>query len=181
MNKKLSILLVALIVSSFSLTAFADHHSNKNHDRKEYYDHRGPGNHGNKKQKDIKKLEKQREKEYKKNHKHGYNPPMPAPPSHYAPPRTPRPHHSAYRPLPASYDRQFRRMVSYATRGARDISVWQISNDTFIVKYFRGGRYYTQYLYPYSGRYGSRSHISVNWSPNSLWELIPSINLNINL
>lgn len=195
MSKKIYILLVAFILSCGASSALADRHDrdrdrwehsdrkrnpdrrdynrkrdrDRNHDRKDYY----------------KKLEKQREKEYKKRQKdweHRYE--RRNPDRYYAPPRPPRPpkhYHPAYRPLPYSYDRQFREMVRYATRGASNVAVWQIDDDTFIVKYFRGGRYFTQYLYPYTGRYGSRNHISVNWRPNSLWELIPQINLNINL
>ena len=66
------------------------------------------------------------------------------------------------------------KMVRYVTRDARDINVWRINNDTFIVRYFRNGRYYTQKLYPYSGRYGAPIAIGINWSPQSFWMLLNS-------
>ncbi len=72
-------------------------------------------------------------------------------------------------------------MVDYVTRGCHDVNVWQVSSDTFIVKYRRGGRWYTQYLYPYSEMYGNPTLISINWQPLSPWTFIPPIQLNINL
>ena len=52
-------------------------------------------------------------------------------------------------------------MVAYAARGGRDVKVWRVSDDTYVVKYLcRGGRHYTQRLYPYSGRYGSRGVVN---------------------
>ncbi len=72
-------------------------------------------------------------------------------------------------------------MVRYATRGCHDVAVWQVSPDTYLVKYRRGGRWYTQYVYPYAERYGAPTLISVNWQPLSPWTLIPSVQLNINL
>lgn len=86
---------------------------------------------------------------------------------HYAPVPLPPPH--------------LCKMVRYATRGSRDVAVWQISPDTYIVKYRKGNRYYTRRLYPYSNRYGTPNHISVNWVPKSPWTFIPSINVNIDL
>lgn len=77
-------------------------------------------------------------------------------------------------------EKALRRMVRHAARGGRDVDVWQISDDTYIVRYNRGGHYYTQRLYPYSGKYGRVNSISVNWSPESAWSLIPGISLNFN-
>lgn len=79
------------------------------------------------------------------------------------------------------YDRELRKMVAYAARGGRDVHVWRISDDTYLVKYYKGGRFYTQRLYPYSGRYGSRGMVNINWNPLSSWTLLPSININIPL
>lgn len=76
-------------------------------------------------------------------------------------------------------DKQLRRMVAHAARGARDVRVWQIDRDTYIVRYLLGGRYYTQRLYPYTGRYGSRGVVSINWNPLSSWTLLPSINISL--
>lgn len=72
-------------------------------------------------------------------------------------------------------------MVEYVTRGCHDVNVWQIDSETFIVKFRRGGRWYTQYVYPYAQRYGHPTLISVNWQPMTPWTFIPPIQLNINL
>lgn len=72
-------------------------------------------------------------------------------------------------------------MVRYATRGYNDVAVWRVSGDTYLVKYRDGSRYYTRYLYPQTGVYGTPSLISVNWNPGSVWSLIPNVQLNINL
>lgn len=77
------------------------------------------------------------------------------------------------------YDPELLRMIAYAARGGRDIRVWHISDDTFLIKYWLGGRYYTQRLYPGSGRYGARGMVNINWNPLSSWTLLPSININI--
>lgn len=89
----------------------------------------------------------------------------------------PKAHKAHYRrPVP---DRELRRMVAYAARGGRDIRVWRIDENTFIVKYLLGGRYYTQRIYPFSGRYGSRGVVNINWNPLSSWTLLPSINITL--
>ncbi|MDE6335486.1 MAG: hypothetical protein K2L34_02840 [Muribaculaceae bacterium] len=72
-------------------------------------------------------------------------------------------------------------MVNYATRGCQDVAVWQVDPETFLVRYRRGGRWYTRYVYPYAERYGAPTLISVNWQPSAPWTLIPPIQLNINL
>ncbi len=108
---------------------------------------------------------------------HGYGRPAPPPPP-------PRPHHyrpSHYAPAPPPPPPHLGNMVRYATRGCRDVAVWQISPDTYIVKYRKGNRFYTRRLYPYANRYDAPNLISVNWAPMSPWTLIPSIHLNINL
>ena len=35
------------------------------------------------------------------------------------------------------YDRQLRKMVAYAARGGRDVKVWRVSDDTYVVKYLQ--------------------------------------------
>ncbi len=72
-------------------------------------------------------------------------------------------------------------MVSHITRGGSDVTVWQVDATTYAVRFRKGNHLFVQYLYPYDGRYGQRSTISVNWSPLAPWTLIPNINLNINL
>lgn len=93
--------------------------------------------------------------------------PPPPPPRHYGPVPPPPP--------------RLAHMVRHATRGCHDVRVWQIDADTYIVKYRRGHRWYTQRIYPYDEIYGSPGTISVNWMPESPWNLIPSVHLNINL
>ena len=92
-------------------------------------------------------------------------------------------HEKQYRKMLKHYHRDytnnFWNMVHNATRGGRDISVWQVSDDTYMLRYFLNGRWYSQYIYPYAGRYGNRSLISINWTPNNMWLPIPSININL--
>lgn len=95
--------------------------------------------------------------------------PTPPPPRHHY-------HHGPMHP-PVNLGH----MVAYLTRGCSDVAVWQIDYDTYIVKYRRGNRLYTQHFYPYYDEYASPSRISVGWRPSSPWNLIPSINLNINI
>ena len=110
-----------------------------------------------------------------------HTPPPPPRPRRYAPPPPPprRPNH--YAPVPPPPPPHLGYMVDYVTRGCRDVAVWQIDYNTYIVKFRRGNRFYTQYLYPYDDMYGDRSLITVNWQPLSPWTLIPPIQLNINL
>lgn len=72
-------------------------------------------------------------------------------------------------------------MVDQITRGGSEVNVWQVDASTYAVRFRKGNHLFVQYLYPYEGRYGQRSTISLNWSPRSIWTLIPNINLNINL
>lgn len=104
--------------------------------------------------------------EYRVSHnKRGYMP-SPTPPDGVA-------------PIPL-YD-TLSRMVMNTLCGGQLIDLWQISPDTFMMKYRIGNSYYSRSLYPYSNSYGSQSRISVGWSPSSFMTLIPSINLNISL
>lgn len=100
-------------------------------------------------------------------HNHGYCPVPPPAPIRYAPVPPPPPH--------------LGHMVKHATRGCHDIEVWRIDYDTYIVRFRRGNRFYTQRIYPYIDRYGPRNMISVNWIPDNPWITIPSVSLNINL
>lgn len=167
MKRIFSILIIGLFLISGSGTAFADHHHykfgrsiseyrhSKHHDdddddyKKHYKKHR------EKEKKYYKKLREREKKYYKKVYGHKHK-------------------HHGY-----DHDKQLRKMIRYAARGGRDVHVWRVSDDTYVVKYYRGGHYYTQRLYPYTGRYGSRGIINVNWSPESYWTLLPSININI--
>lgn len=165
MKRILSILIVGLFLISGSGTALADHHRHykfgsgyteyrhsKHHDDDD--DYKKHFKKQREKEKKYYKKQREREKKYYKKvygHKH----------RHY------------------DHDKQLRKMIRYAARGGRDVHVWRVSDDTYVVKYYRGGHYYTQRLYPYTGRYGSRGIINVNWSPESYWTLLPSININI--
>ena len=96
---------------------------------------------------------------------------------HPAPP----PHHNNYGPALPPPPPRLPHMVHHVTRGCHDVNVWQIDPETYIVKYRRGGRWYTQYVYPYAERYSNPTLISVNWQPLTRWSIIPPIQLNINL
>lgn len=183
MKRIISILLLSLFMAIGTGEAFADRHDNHGRDRKEQRDkgrrggndrHYGKDNH-NKKYKDHKKYDR-RDKDYR----HGKGHVRPAP-RHYSP-APPRRHHTGrYAPPPPPPPPRLGHMVRYATRGMHDVAVWQVSPDTYILKYRHGNRYYTRYLYPYAERYGSPTVISVGWQPLSPWTLIPPIQLNINL
>ncbi len=80
---------------------------------------------------------------------------------------------------PKHPENQLRQMVAHVAPGAGDVMLWQIDPETYIVKYLLGGKYYTQRLYPYSGRYGSRGVVNINWNPLSSWTLLPSINITL--
>lgn len=79
------------------------------------------------------------------------------------------------------YDRRLHDMVHHVSYGSPYVRVWQINPETYIVRYMRNGRYYTQRIYPYSGRYGGRNEVNINWSPETPWMLLPSFNINISL
>lgn len=160
MRQLITTLILSLFIISGSGVAFADKHKHHDRDRYEYRHDRRPGfgSHG-------KDYYKDREKHYKKARKDEKK---------YWKERK-KAEHRYYK----DHDRQLRKMIAYAARGGRDVRVWRVSDDTYLVKYYRGGHYYTQRLYPYSGRYGSRGVVNVNWNPLASWTLLPSININI--
>ena len=203
MKKIITCMFLSLFLMIGSVETFADSHGDNGRDRKEQRDNRRGGRNENREKgkshnrgsnnRHGKKDNEKRGKDYRHGKQHndfrpGKGHSMPAP-GHgvrrHAPAHVhhhhphPRPHH--YAPAPPPPPPRLSHMVRYATRGCRDVAVWQIDYDTYIVKYRRGNRYYTQYLYPYADRYGDRSLITVNWQPLSPWTLIPPIQLNINL
>lgn len=99
----------------------------------------------------------------------------PSGPSYRPTPPPPRPTGGYIVPDPLSD------MVRYTLGSGQFVDLWQINYDTYLLKYRVGNRYYSRYLYPYSGQYGPVNNISLNWSPNSFMSLIPSFQLNINL
>ncbi len=152
MRRIITSFILSLFIISGTGVAFADKH-HKHHDRDRYeYRHK----HDDDYYKHMKKAHKAEKKYWKERRK-------------------------IDRKYYKDYDRQLRKMVAYAARGGRDVRVWRVSDDTYLVKYYKGGRYYTQRLYPYSGRYGSRGVVNINWNPLSSWTLLPSININIPL
>lgn len=172
-------LLLSLFILSGSGVAYADRHD-------------GVGKGERQEQKDRSRNKKQDKRrsgmDLHKDSKMKNEPrhPVPAPrraspaPRHKTP-APPLPAPRGYAPVPPPPPERLGHMVSYATRGCKDVNVWQIDHDTYIVRYCRGGRYYTRYIYPYIGRYGERSQVSINWQPMSPWLFIPPIQLNINL
>lgn len=169
MRRLISTLLLSLFLVSGNIV-FADRHDRKGHD-KGRIEHRIDRN---------KHHDKKNDRDHNKRHdNHGrfdghdrYSPKH----NYREPKHNIRPQVRYHRPAP---DRELRRMVAYAARGGRDVRVWRIDEDTFIVKYLLGGRYYTQRLYPFSGRYGSRGVVNINWNPLSSWTLLPSINISL--
>lgn len=181
MRRIATIALLSLLLVSFTVPVYAD--KDKDH-RRERYEHRN-FSFLNKKHHDKDKhykKEKHHDKDrkhkghdkydkhkYDKHHKYDYRKPK-----HYK-----HKYHDRGRHYGHSYSKQLERMVRYAARGARDVDVWEISPDVYMVRYYLNGHYYAQRLYPSSGRYGARGLINVNWAPSPGWSLLPSININI--
>ena len=181
MRRLLATSLLSIFLLSGTGYAYADHHRGGSHDKdrkeqrfdkkryngkkdkghdKKRYD-RPPGNVGHIKYK------------------------VPKPPKHHGHPAPPayRPKHynHAYHYPTYSVHDNLGYMISRIAGGGRDVNVWQVDEGTYVVRFRKGNHLYSQYLYPYEGRYGKRNTISVNWTPLSPWALIPSIHLNINL
>lgn len=140
--KRLTVLLVSLFIAvTLSPTAYADHHDRGRHQAHKEYRHDKKNHHPDKGPK------------HDKGHK------VAKPPIHNRAPHRDK------------YDRhcqvRLKDMVKYATRGGHSVKVWRISDDTFVIKYNRGGKWYMQRLYPYNGRYGSPIHIIIE--PNGEW------------
>lgn len=171
MRRMMTYLILSLFIAVGSVETFADRHDSRGKDR-ERHEQRDKAS---KKRKDYKKG-----KDNRKGHGDGWSLPASgkkAPmPRNYAPsPHHYQNHHTSPPPPCLGH------MVRYATNGCNDVAVWQVDPYTYIVKYRKGRRYYTRMLYPYADRYGEPNTISINWQPLSPWNLIPSINLNINL
>lgn len=174
MRRIISLILLSLFISTGSNVALADRHDHRR-DNREWKSDRHHD-------KDRRHKEKQRYKKdrHDKRYKHHDRDRGPViriysdyrEPRHY---RKPKPHKRYCYGYPAILPR----MVAYAARGGRDVNVWQIDDDTYVVRYNCGGRYYTQRLYPNSKRYGARGLVNINWSPESYWLPLPSININI--
>lgn len=110
---------------------------------------------------------------------------QPKPPRHHAVPAPPRYrpkhyNHAYHYPNYTVHD-NLAYMVGRIVKGGHDVNVWQVDPYTYVVRFRKGNRIYSQYIYPYEGRYGNRNTISVDWTPLSPWTLIPSIHLNLNL
>lgn len=191
-------LIVTTFLSLFLISgtgmAFADNHRGGNHDkgRKEQkFDKKRPD--GNKDRGRSKDRGRNKDKGHNKGHDnkgHGFRPgnsghfnhqPQmpPAPPVHNG--YRPKHYNHAYHYPTYSIHDNLGFMISQIARGGRDVNVWQVDPYTYVVRFRKGNHMYAQYLYPYEGRYGERSTISVNWAPLSPWTLIPGIHLNINL
>lgn len=209
MKRGFAYLLLSLFILGVSTPSFADHRDNRRDNRRHEQRSNRPGNNQSKEHKQPEKNnhrpDKHQKPDVKPNHPQG---PVGRPGAPVSPTRPGqsnlRPGAGAPVPPPAPVASPVMRpgqgsgfhagpampppppprlpdMVRYATRGCHDVAVWQVSPDTYLVKYRRGRRWYTQYVYPYAERYGSPTLISVNWQPQSLWTLIPPIQLNINL
>ena len=191
MRKIMTCILLSLFISVGTGEVFASVSNDRGGDRKEQRDkgknHDKGNKHHNRRPGNKKDKHNKKDKDFRPGRgghslpAPGHNAVRPAPGHRPAPAPVHRPPHRPHHYVPAPPPPGLGPMVSHATRGCRDVAVWQVDHDTYVVKYRRGKKYYTQYLYPYAGRYGDRSLISVNWQPLSPWTLIPPIQLNINL
>lgn len=184
--------LLTLFLISGTGYSYADHHrgghdkdhkehryERKGHDKKRDKDRDKWRKEQEKKwKKDQKKWKKEQEKRWKKHGRPNMGRPLPPPPP---PAYRPRHYNHAYHYPHYSVHDNLGYMISRIARGGRDVNVWQVDEGTYVVRFRKGNRMYAQYLYPYEGRYGKRSTITVDWSPLSPWTLIPGIHLNINL
>lgn len=122
---------------------------------------------------------------------------------------TPSRGHSAPAPGPVyHHPPRLGNMVRHVVGPGRYDRVWMVAPGQYAVRFYNNGRYYMQYIWPDSGRYGTPFQIVMNapgeWyaygNPNqwyyddgnvlrisinggylSPWTLIPSVELNINL
>ena len=168
MRRIFTLLLLSLFLSVGSVEAFADKH-----------DKGGP-----RQEQKFNKKNNKGKAENKKDKGNGHNmrpgsAPGVQPGKGHKPAVAPSPQPVHHRPT--STPPRLHNMVSNITRGCHDVNVWQIDDETYIVKYRKGNRFYTRRFYPYANRYDSPSLINVNWQPQSLWNLIPPIQININL
>lgn len=72
-------------------------------------------------------------------------------------------------------------MVRHIDRGAKDVSVWQVDYNTYVVRYRKGHKWYKRLFNPYTGHYSSPALINVNWQIPGSWIQIPPIQININI
>ncbi len=186
MKRGFAYLLLSLFILGVSTPSFADHRDKQRHEQRVDRPGKNKSKGHKKPKKNNHRPDKHHKPEVKPNHPQTPvgRPGVPVPPPAHKPAPVMRPgqgsglHAGPAMPPPPP---RLPNMVRYATRGCHDVAVWQVSPDTYLVKYRRGRRWYTQYVYPYAERYGSPTLISVNWQPQSLWTLIPPIQLNINL
>lgn len=171
------LLLLSMFISTGTGEALADR-PDKGRPRQEQRVNKDKKEHGGKK-KPNSKNNRHKDKHHPQK---GFKPDKNRPgigPAHHGP--SPKPGHNIRPGTPPPPPPHLPDMVRYATKGCHDVNVWQINNDTYIVKYRKGKKFYTREIYPYAQRYGNVNLISVNWQPLSPWTLIPSIQLNINL
>lgn len=169
MKRIITLLVLSLFIFSGSGIAFANKDKSKGNHKQEQTSRPRPGS------------SRQKPTNIPNRNNNGIKGSMPRPgQSHTIHPQGPNNVIRAPR-ISKSYQTQLDKMVRYAARGAKDVSVWQIDPETFIIRYLLGNQYYTQKLYPGSCRYGARSVINNGWSPLSSWSLLPPINININL
>lgn len=176
MKKLLSTLLLVVFLAGTSVTATASQKGHNDNRQEQRHSDRHSDKQREKDDKQREKDAKRREQEQKKiqqirekAHKHqahmqrGYGANMHA-------------MHKHQLKMEQRYERRLHDMVRHSTYGGRDIALWQIDHDTFIVRYFKDGRYYTRRLYPYTGRYGMTYEVATSWLPQTPW-----ININISL
>lgn len=206
------LLLPILLLAAFAIAPFEMSARHDERPRREQRD-----NHRKHHDKDYKKRDKDRkhhdkhrdkdhkkhDKDYRKHDKHRYD-------DRYRPGHggSHRPSHYSKPPRHHRYHPAMRDMVRHAARGGRNVVVWQVGPDTYMVRYLKGGHYYMRELYASSGRYGSpfrvvmdgpgrwyrhgnprhyyredgsSLRVFLNGTPQNPWTLIPSIELNLSL
>lgn len=163
MRPKVYLLLLSFLLSAGSVDVSA--FNGNNHRGQHSYEQR----HDKKTDKKDKKKDKRKDNKKNWDRRHQALRPM----------LGPRPVHHA-KPVPLLPPR-LRDMVRHATRGGKDINVWRVNETTFVVRYRKGHKIYTRYLYPYTNRYGANNVVSVNWMPQAPWIEIAPLQINISL
>lgn len=167
MRSKVYLLLLSLFLGIGSVEVMAAGPNNHRGQQNYEQGHRdnGFGNKNKKKHKENKK-DKHKYDDRRHNPRHDFHPgPMPGMHPGPAPALPPR----------------LMEMVKHTTRGCKDVNVFRVNRDTYVVRYRKGHKIYARYLYPFDNRYGAKNVVTMNWIPQVPYVEIPPIQINLSL
>ncbi|MCM1370000.1 MAG: hypothetical protein NC204_06455 [Candidatus Amulumruptor caecigallinarius] len=172
----LSLMLVSVVMCFGFDTAFADNHHRGNNERNESREYRESSNRSRHERHSRHDRHDKRKHDRHDKRKHDH-PKHKMQRMHHPAPRLPRYSYDSYYSQPA-YHNNLNAMLVRALRGCDDYDVWRVDYDTYVVRYRKGNRYYTRYVYPETGRYGTPALVTLQWAPMSSWS---PIQIHINL